>query len=296
MANDVTEDNEFTVVCCNCTLTEVQIKEKIFLYLLFYVYEGQDEGKNMFRAAAETRARNIKNNIQKQNLWNKNNHIVYTIPLKSLDDISKRITQKIAEHANENNKVLVTEMGFFSHAGGDGPIVKHTHVKGYPIKEGDGTINRAQMSLEGWVVHINVKWTKHAKCVFYGCNTANPNAAHPKRNFRNVDVWGQSNSSYPSFYPDYRVTSVGRINNNDLAWNKGNTYLVADDKSEGDFEATKWINKRIKGFKSYSILSDDTADSCFLDYTLAPKAQDMRCYKNGVLILSSHQGVFNEHR
>jgi len=156
------------------------------------------------------------------------------------------------------------------------------------------------MALSGWE-QIQIKWTENAKCVFYGCNTAkidpdwNNFAENISKlpNFKNVEIWGQSSSSFPSFYPDYRVTSVARsvsISHKGKSlfegggWNLGrHTYQVACGSDQG----IKPISLRAN--RAY-LTNEQLQNSNY------PKALPMRCYKNGILINSSHQGIFNDHR
>jgi hypothetical protein len=110
--------------------------------------------------------------------------------------------------------------------------------------------------------------------IAYGCNSGKERYREPfaKKisslpNFANVECWGQSTSSYPSFLPDYRVTSVAR--NLNIAWSVRMTYQVGGDADEG-VRATLGLNPL--------------------------PATPMNCYKNGTRTQSTHQGVYNDHR
>lgn len=257
----------------------LEIKEILILFLLFYIDEDH-RGKYMISEAAQTRLQNIK----KYKWYDDKIYKVNCIPIQSVDEIIDQIAQIISKNANKN--VLIGEMGVFSHSGSDGPISYNKRVAIFPEP-----IYKSQMLMPGWQL-INVKWLVGAKCVFYGCNTGNSflskNFAEnisKLSNFKDVEIWGQSLSSFPSFYPDYRVTSVARsIGDNGTGWDfHGKTYQVAAKDGEGK--------------KALSYRPDkDTLSNEELKEGEYPKANVMNCYKNGILIKSSHQGVFNDHR
>jgi len=276
---DTTDGISFTT-CTDgiCRTAEVE-SEKIYLHLLFYVAENYS-GKNMFEAAAKTREQNIN-----KKHWDGEEHLVYIFPILRLDEIleiTANIKQKSGTDCWQYSIAKVAEIGVFSHAGTDGPIVYDEPVnnKEYSIvntSRQTGEITSYQMTLDGWNL-MQIDWTKDAKCVFYGCNTAKfAQKLSKKENFKKVEVWGQSASSYPSFYPDVRVTNKAR--NDDTGWNIENTYMVASYSSVGCFACCEDNGQKSRLLKIYTL-----------------KAQNMNCYKNGELIKASHQGVFNDHR
>lgn len=265
-------------------------KENTFLYLFFYIDEDH-KGKNMISEACQTRLKNKK----KQKWYDDKKHKAFSIPIQSIDEILDQITKIVKKHSEGGTKrAIIGELGIFSHAGGDGPISYNKEVKICPEPT-----YKSQMLMCGWE-QINVEWGNNAKCVFYGCNTANTNPTWNNfarnisnlANFKNVEVWGQSKSSFPSYYPDYRVTSLARsldkehtkgIIENGLGWDlRSNTYQVAGNAKEGK----KAISYRPdKG----SLTENELKQGGY------PKANVMNCYKNGILIKSTHQGVFNNH-
>lgn len=278
---EIDGDTRFTDV-------KLEIKENLILFLIFFIDEDH-HGKHMISEAAQTRLQNIKKN----DWYDDKKYKTHCIPIQSVDEIIGQTAAIIKKNKSKN--VLIAEIGVFSHAGRDGPIsyikdiLVHPASKGWPH----------QMDLPGWEL-IKVKWLKGAKCVFYGCNTGNPLLSKnfvenisKLSNFKDVEVWGQSSSSFPSFYPDYRVTSAARsldkdhtkgVIENGLGWDlRGKTYQVAGGPREGD----KAISYR---------LDKDTLSKEVLKEGGYPKAKPMNCYKNGTLIKSSHQGVFNDHR
>lgn len=259
------------------------VKEEIFLYLLFYIDEDH-KGKLMISEACQTRLKNIK----KIPWYEGKKYKAFSIPIQSVDEIIEQMTKIIEKNSDEDTKrVLMAEIGVFSHAGGDGPISYNKKVVICPEPK-----YKSQMLMCGWE-QIKVEWAFNAKCFFYGCNTANIGGRFNNfavnisnlSNFKNVEVWGQSTSSFPSFYPDFRVTSVARsIGDNGTGWDiRGKTYQVAGNAGEG------------KKAMSYRI-DKDTLTIEQLKEGEYPKANVMNCYKNGIHTKASHQGVFNDHR
>lgn len=257
----------------------------IELLLLFYVDEW-DQGTKMFKEAAQTRLKNIKNS----DWYDPKIHKVHCPPIQTIDEIIE-IIPKYYDKYGGKGKVQIKELGVFSHSGKDGPICYDTKIKVCPYNE-----KGMQMAMCGWE-QIDLIWVKQdALCVFYGCNSASekPNKKGLIKifsknisllaNFKNVEVWGQSNSSFPSFVPDYRLTSAARsIPLGGLSWDLGSTYMVAGIKGQG-----------YQSLHSGSALDKIQTDKEELNKM--PKAKPMNCYKNGKKIRSTHQGYFNDHR
>jgi hypothetical protein len=242
----------------------LEIKEKLILFLLFYIAE-EYKGKYMISESAQTRLQNVK-----KSTWYDNKiYKAHCIPIQSVDEIITQIEAILKK--NEDKNVFVHEMGMFSHAGGDGPISYLGNVKICPVDDEWPH----QMDICGWQ-QINIKWTNNAKCVFYGCNTGNALGSYKNfaenlsnlSNFRDVEVWGQSTFSFPSFYPDKRFTTLARsIGENGMGWDVAETYQVAGNVGEG-------------------------ASALLSSIPVNP----LNVYKNGKLIKSTHQGAFNDHR
>jgi hypothetical protein len=238
-------------------------KPKKFLHLLFYVSE-EHKGKFMISESAQTRLQNIK----KQSWFDDNIYKAFCIPIQSIDEIITQVSAIIKKHGGKEI-AIVQEIGVFSHAGGDGPISYNKKITTCPVDEKWPH----QMAMCGWE-KIEVTWSKAPKMVFYGCNTANINWNNFSlnisnlANFKDVEVWGQSSSSFPSFYPDKRHTSGARsTGDNGMGWDVAETYQVAGNASEG--------------WKA-------------LLYPIP--VNPLNVYKNGTLIKSTHQGIFNDHR
>jgi hypothetical protein len=243
----------------------VSIKDKVNLYLIFYISE-EHKGKYMISEAAQTRVQNIK----KQSWYDDYKHKAFCIPIQSPDEIITQVASIIAKHGGKEF-AFIKEIGITSHAGGDGPISYNKQVTIDPEPK-----FKSQMLPSGWG-KIETNWATIAKFVFYGCNTGSTNntkynnfaeAISLLSNFKDVEVWGQSTSSFPSFYPDKRFTSLARsTGDNGVGWDVAETYQVAGNDKEG----------------KKALLSPIPINP-------------LNVYKNGKLIKSTHQGVFNDHR
>ena len=225
---------------------------------------------------AQTRLKNIK----ETNWYDESIHKVHCPPIQAIDEIIK-IVPKYYKKYGGKGKVVIKEIGVISHAGGDGPISYETDIQISPLAGWPH-----QMEESGWE-QIDLLWAdKDTRCVFYGCNTGHKPNGFAQRisklsNFKDVEVWGQSTSSFPSFYPDYRVTSLAR--NASTGWDlRGNTYLVGGNGGQG-WDATSFKPNK-------STLEEKTIQEDF------PKANPMNCFKNGTHVRETHQGYFNDHR
>lgn len=229
--------------------------------LLFWV-NVDDRGRKMFAEACQTRLQNIKNAS-----WYKETiHKVHCPPIQAIHEIGP-IVDKWIEKYGGKDKIKTREIGLFSHASDDGPI--SYHIKNIPPAPGWP----CQMAIsDGWD-KIDFNWIDTAKCVFYGCNSGRDiTNGFAKRisalaNFKNVVIWGQSTYSYPSFLPDFRLTTMAR--NMKTGWDVGATYMVGGNKKEGG-----------------------KATSPSLSY---PPANPLFFFKNGIKLGQSHQGIFNDH-
>lgn len=237
-----------------------RITRHIQLYLLFWVDE-EDSGRRMFSESAQTRMMNIKNSTW----FDEAIHKVYCPPIQALHEIKNIISAFINKHGGRD-KAYVSEVGIFSHAALDGPITIYSEnippVPNYSI----------QMAIpNGWDA-IDFNWAKKASmCVFYGCNSGHVNGfAHEisrLKNFQGVFVWGQSTSTYPSFFPDKRKITLDQVSG--LVWDFEPTYMVGGNENEG-----------VMAMASLTGI-DINPPNYFLDGE----------YKG-----TNHQGVFNDHR
>lgn len=249
------------------------------LILLFWIDERNRSSlfctdKEMFKAAAETRAKNIQNAAW----YVEDLHKIYKLPIKAVHDIGTRVYEIMDAYSG---KAKIREIGVFSYCGLDGPISYHSTVT--PPVEPKNANN--QMHINGWAA-INFNWIKEgAMCVFYGSQSAWYQNSFAEKlslleNFKDVEVWGQTNLSYASFFPDYRVSSTDR--NVGIGWSSNPVYLVAGLANEG-WDAT------CISIKPVANLTPD-------ELKKYPAAKPMQSYKNGSKIHKTHQGVFNDHR
>ena len=226
----------------------VKITRKKQLFLLFWVAE-EDKGKSLFSESAQTRMKNIK----RSDVYNHEIHKVHCPPLHTFSEIQIIINNWI-EHYGGKSKAVIKEIGIFSHSGWDGPII---------YSDPDHT----QMPIDGWrSIHFN--WSfGNTRCTFFGCNSANtPSFAQEISklpNFINVEVGGQSASSFPSFSPSKRITSIARSNDT-LCYAGGHTYMVGSKPNKG-MQAHLW----------------------------GAEVEPMRFYKNGFLHYEKDQSFFN---
>jgi len=234
------------------------------IYLLFYVTKNK-RGDDFFAEAAQTRL----NNIKASKGYNSEVHKVHCPPIQDMGEIIKIVAGYIAKYGGKE-AAFCKEVGVFSHAASQGPIGSQPTT----VDPED----MYQMALSGWG-KIEFNWWKDQPLfTAYGCNSANESFGESKSfaknlsnlsNLSNVEVWGQSTSSFPSFLPDYRKTTLAR--HNDHGWDVGPTYQVGGNAKEG----RKAIGLSLDPY---------------------PQATPMNCYKNGAKVHSSHQGYYNDHR
>lgn len=247
-----------------------QISRKKELFLLFWIDES-DSGRKMFKESAQTRLI-----ILKTGPWYDSRfHKIHCPNIKSFSQIQSSIDYWIKYYGGQDN-VIVKEVSFFSHSGFQGPIIYNAY-KYDPV---DILIQipsgkHQQMKLEYWQ-KINYYWSTSAnnKLNFFGCNSANGRSESfvskisSANNCLNIAVFGQPKSSYPSFYPDCRYTSLDR--NANINWDYGPTYMVASDRDQG--------------LKALSHPPNEAS------------AHKMICCRNGVIIQEIYQAIFNDHR
>jgi hypothetical protein len=230
------------------------------LFLLFWVDE-EDSGRKMFSEAAQTRLKNIK----ESSWFNDTIHKVHCPPIQAFHEMKNIISFWINKYGGKS-KAHIREIGIFSHAALDGPISIHTAnnppVPGYDI----------QMAIPNGWDSIDFNWTKeNAICVFYGCNSGHLDGFSQKisslNNYKDVTIWGQTSSTYPSFFPDRRITSLSR--SLDFDWDFGYTYMVGGNPNEGTLAMT-------------------------LDAGIP--VNPLNFFSNGVFKGASHQGYYNDHR
>jgi hypothetical protein len=148
------------------------------------------------------------------------------------------------------------------------------------VKNADGS-DGPQMTPEGWA-KIDFNWASSgASFTMYGCNTSNnikegswvgsfTRTLSKLPNFDNVQVAGQSTSSFPSFYPKIIVTNVARSYYPAIGFLVGDTYMVGGNKGVGS--SAMW-------FSSAS----------------APLANPMNVFREGEKIGSGTQSATNSN-
>lgn len=238
------------------------------LFLLFWVDEPNDSRRSFFEEACMTRYFNI----TKSKTYKKETQPVYYTAISRFDQIKGIVANRISQNGGES-KAKVKEISLFSHAGEiDGPTTKLT-TNTPPVPDFP-----QQMNIKNGWDSINFNWTTDSMFIMYGCRTSfngeKSGAGFASKlskldNYKNVKVWGQTESTYPSIYPDIRETSISRTLN--VGWSFDFTYMVATQEGEG------W-------------------DAIFPDKKNPLRALPMQCYKNGELCLTSDQSVFNDHR
>ncbi len=266
------------------------VKQKITrpkeLFLLFWVDElindEYDSGLNWFKSSANTRV----NNIKASAWYDKNIHIVHSSKIEEFYQIKEIIDSEIMKNGGKK-KGKVKEIVIFSHCGWDGPIIysgRGIYTNQIP---NDILNNKMQMSLSGWN-NICSNWAKDAICVFYGCNSANETKYGENKSFAknislqtnfvryNVKVIGQTDYSYPSSLPDYRIISISRVAG--FNWDDSFCYMVGG-KKDRVFRNMSWVN--------------DVSDKYKPIYD---PVEPMNFYQNGIKVYSGHQGVFNDHQ
>jgi hypothetical protein len=258
------------------TYNGAETEKTVELFLFFYV-SGYDHGDELMAEAAQTRLQVIK----ESRWYDPEKHKVHCPPIQDISEIIQIVANYISQYGGES-KAFSREIGVFSHSGWDGPIGT------VPTSVAPEPVYKQQMLMPGWE-QIRFNWVPHnARFVIFGCNSANESNAtkvfaknlSDLANFRNADVWGQSTSSFPSFVPDYRVTSVARSMG--MGWNVGKTYMVGGNAGRG----------------RTAICTAGTADGTDTEHIRKEhdRANVMNCFKNGGKINSIHQGSFHDHR
>lgn len=161
------------------------------IYMLFYSTGNQrisQDGDEEFRAAAYTR----KYDIEHSKGFNKNRDIVLVLPFDDITKLSQIVEDNVTEYSGKYGKTK--EVGFWSHAGFDGPIGTINAIGADDVIEGK------QLSISAWG-KINFNWDKNAAIGFYGCNTGVGDRKNFARNIskntnmNNVNVYGQPGSA-----------------------------------------------------------------------------------------------------
>jgi RHS repeat-associated protein len=202
------------------------------VYLFYWVKSDNKEDNSMFMNAGLTRALDALKDMKEGD--------VYRISaIEDLGTLGEKVNNDVKELSPKYG--ATREFGIWSHAGLDGPIGSKPASKDALYNAGDpnssgGTYTNtsSQLNIEGWS-KINFNWAKDGttKAGFYGCNTGrDPDGNKPsftttlssQANFKDVNVWGQTSSSYPSMYTNVRETNAKMRDGN---FEKQTVYMVA---------------------------------------------------------------------
>lgn len=209
----------------------------------------------MFWASAITRGIDFINNGDIGN-----GDVLIFRAIDNMDDLQSTIESDIAEYKDTYGKTA--EFGLWSHSGMDGPF-----------RESSNGLD--QLSVENWG-KINFNWSNNANALFFGCRTGyNPSdwfsgeEAKTRQSFvqqlsslenmTNVNVWGQTERSWPSPYTNTRVytDNIGS-SNHDYP-----TYMVGSKRGITGFN-TVYLKQPTYGYP-------------------------MSLYRNGTFIKNEHQ-------
>ena len=192
------------------------------IYMLFYTTGNEGDADKMFKAAAETRQRDIESSKN----FDSKNDIVVLNSISDLGELGTIVNNIVDTYSKKYGKTA--EFGIWSHSALDGPV-------GTKPTSHDAKQNK-QMTIRGWA-SINFNWMSNASAYFYGCQsgekpenktsfTTNLSGCN---NFRNVNVYGQTSYSYPSIYADYREVTYS-MTQGEFSYP---TYMVGGNKNQG---------------------------------------------------------------
>lgn len=266
-------------------IQHIKITRKKQLFLLFYADEPNDEiARRVFKEAAQTRLVIIKTDPK----YDPNIHMAHCPNITHFSQIQLVIDNWIKKYGGQN-KVEMKELSIFSHSGLNGPIIYDAWRFDppeilLPVNRTtlSGVQKRNQLIYSEWI-KINYYWGTETRLNFFGCNSANteinPYTKEQKNNFaknisknlncKNVIVSGQSISSYPSFYPDKRKISV--------------KIAILGISAPYDYQPIYMVSSLPN--KGSEAMSENGTD-----------AKPMNFYKNGSIITTNFQSIFNDHR
>ncbi|MBC7384076.1 MAG: hypothetical protein H7296_14015 [Bacteroidia bacterium] len=226
------------------------------VYILFYTENSSMiGGEDMFRAAALTRSKDIKNSGYFDPARDK----VVIIGIQDISKIKLHVSETVKKYSGNYGQTV--EFDIWSHASFDGPVGTIGTTEN---STGWGT---NQMNLKGWG-EIDFNWSKsgvECRAMNNGCRTGEDppgtNASFVTElsaltNFKNVIIQGPSTYSEPSKYVDNPV-KTGTSGGNRIIEEK---------------------NSIIKFYKTYMIPVHSTKKEPFKDHD---KVQAMRVSING---------------
>jgi len=193
------------------------------VYLFYAIKSNKEDDNAMFWQAALTRAKDLlasdefgEGDIYKAEL------------ISDLGGLEESVEENVKELSPKYGKTK--EFGIWSHAAIDGPLGSQPASKN-ALYNGSN-----QLSIEGWK-QIDFNWITddQATCGFYGCNTGNSEERGVSfattisglPNYKDVEVLGQTTSSYPSNYTNVRSTNSKMREGN---FENENTYMVGGNR------------------------------------------------------------------
>lgn len=189
------------------------------IYILFYT-SGNTRGDEMFRAAALTR----QTDIERSKHFDPAKDKVVVLAVQDMASIQNSVNDIVKQYSPTYGQTQ--EFSIWSHAGVDGPTGT--------VSTSSNAVDGNQMSLTGWG-NIDFNWKNNGtgtNANFFGCKTGaekkeitnyyvnsygglSPeyritsfaNQISSLSNFENVTVGGQTSSSFPSQFTNYRLNS-----------------------------------------------------------------------------------------
>jgi len=192
------------------------------VYMLFYTCGNGEESDSMFKTAAETR----KKDIMKSKGFDPQKDIVVLKPISNLGHLASYVSEIVDNYSGTYG--TTKEFGMWSHSGLNGPIGTTHFVT--------NAIDNYQLSIQGWS-KINFNWSTNASAYFYGCRSGVSTDDYPsfttelsaQKNFRNVNVYGQTSYSYPSIQSNQRGVTPEIM----FGYFSYPIYMVGGNKGEG---------------------------------------------------------------
>jgi len=226
------------------------------LYLFYYTQGNKDpEMDKAALMAALTRALDVVNS-------DKDDHIV----IKGISDLGKlgdNVQGDVDIWGGDKGFGKTKEFGIWSHGAFQGP------AGSTPASQEAASPGGDQLSPETWG-NIIFNWVDNgAKAGFYGCRTGkdpddkkNPQSGDPfvqtisrNNNMKNVDVWGQTQRSWPSPYTNARVSTPDIVSGNQhmptyfVGSQKGLPGVISRAMPTAAFPMAVYKNGQFIGFK-----------------------------------------------
>ena len=224
------------------------------IYILFYTTGSDNASNEMFRASALTR----QVDIERSKGFDPTKDKVVVLGLQDMASIKNQVNNVVKQFSPKYGQTQ--EFSIWSHAGTNGPVGSVTTSQDNLSNETGFPGDNKQMTIAGWG-KIDFNWKNNGtgtNANFFGCKTGKngtgiidlgagfgvekyetPSFAKQISslpNFSNVTVGGQTTSSFPSMYTNYRQNSENGPGNfingeNDEMVYFQRTYLVGGEHS-----------------------------------------------------------------